>query len=102
MQLLKCAGCAGVATGSVLVYAYILMYYTKDRGFKNHGFFSGGFRGGGYLKAEGEGVLGAAPFSIEIRTISPIISIKCAGFLILTPACGCAGAHPGGRRELWL
>ena len=42
MQLLKCAGCAGVATGSILVYAYILMYYTKDRG----------FRGGGYLKAE--------------------------------------------------
>ena len=35
------AGCAGVATGSVLVYAYILMYYIKDRG----------FRGGGYLKA---------------------------------------------------
>ena len=43
-----------MATGSTLVYAYILMYYTKNRGFKNHGFFSGGFRGGGYLKAEGE------------------------------------------------
>ena len=54
MQVLKCAGCAGVATGSILVYAYILMYYTKNRGFKNHGFFSGGFRGRGYLKAEGE------------------------------------------------
>jgi len=26
-------GCAGVATGSILVYAYILMYC-----FKNHGF----------------------------------------------------------------
>ncbi len=37
-------GCAGVATGSILVYAYILMYYIKDRG----------FRGSGYLKAEGE------------------------------------------------
>ncbi len=37
---------AGVATGSILVYAYILIYYIKDRG----------FRGGGYLKAEGEGV----------------------------------------------
>jgi len=48
MQVLKCAGCAGVATGSILVYAYILIYYTKDRG----------FREGGYLKAEGEGVLG--------------------------------------------
>ena len=44
MQVLKCAGCAGVATGSILVYAYILMYYIKNRG----------FRGGGYLKAEGE------------------------------------------------
>ncbi len=44
MQVLKCAGCAGVATGSILVYAYILMYYIKERG----------FRGGGYLKAEGE------------------------------------------------
>ena len=44
MQVLKCAGCAGVATGSILVYAYILMYYIKDWG----------FRGGGYLKAEGE------------------------------------------------
>ena len=44
MQVLKCAGCAGVATGSILVYAYILMYCTKDRE----------FRGGCYLKAEGE------------------------------------------------
>ena len=32
MQVLKCAGCAGVATGSILVYAYILMYCIKDRG----------------------------------------------------------------------
>ena len=43
MQVLKCAGCAGVATGSILVYAYILMYCFKHRdfvndGFKNHGF----------------------------------------------------------------
>ena len=44
MQVLKCAGYAGMATGSTLVYAYILMYYIKDRG----------FREGGYLKAEGE------------------------------------------------
>ena len=29
-----------MATGSILVYAYILIYYIKDRG----------FRGGGYLK----------------------------------------------------
>ncbi len=29
---------AGVATGSILVYAYILMYYTKNRGFENEGF----------------------------------------------------------------
>ena len=42
------------------------------------------------------------PISIEIRTISPIISLKCADFLVLTPACGCAGVHPGGRRELWV
>ena len=73
MQLLKCAGCAGVATGSILVYAYILMYYIKDRG----------FRGGGYLKAEGEGVFGAALFPIEIRTLSRIISLKCPDFLAL-------------------
>jgi hypothetical protein len=38
MQLLKCAGYAGVATGSILVYAYIPMYYTKNRGFENEGF----------------------------------------------------------------
>ena len=35
---MKCAGCAGVATGSILVYAYILIYYTKNRGFENEGF----------------------------------------------------------------
>ncbi len=52
MQLLKRAGCVRVATGSILVYAYILMYYIKDRG----------FRGGGYLKAKGEGVFGGCPF----------------------------------------
>jgi len=39
-------GCDRGATGSILVYAYILIYYTKNRG----------FREGGYLKAEGEGV----------------------------------------------
>ena len=55
MQVLKCAGCAGVATGSILVYAYILMYYTKNRG----------FRGGGYLKAEGEGVFGPGRQSLK-------------------------------------
>jgi len=71
MQVLKCAGCAGVAAGSILVYAYILMYYTKNRG----------FREGGYLKAEGEGLFGSRSFSIEIRTISPIISLKCAEFI---------------------
>ena len=37
-QTLKFAGCAGVVTGSILVYAYILMYYTKNRGFENEGF----------------------------------------------------------------
>ena len=49
------AGCAGVATGSILVYAYILMYYIRDRG----------FRGGGYLKAEGEGVFGSGRQSLK-------------------------------------
>jgi len=39
-------------------------------------------------------------FPIEIRTLSRIISLKCADFLVLTPACGCAGAHPGGRPPL--
>jgi len=52
---LRVAGCAGVATGSILVYAYILMYYTKERGFK----------GGGYLKVEGEGVFGVGRQSLK-------------------------------------
>ena len=44
---MKCAGCAGVATGSILVYAYILMDCFKHRdfvndGFENHGFLAGG------------------------------------------------------------
>ena len=43
MQVLKCAGCTGVATGSILVYAYILIYYTKNRGFENEGFKNHGF-----------------------------------------------------------
>ena len=43
MQLLKFAGCAGVATGSILVYAYILIYYTKNRGFENQWFLKVGF-----------------------------------------------------------
>ena len=55
MQLLKCAGCAGVATVSILVYAYVLMYYIKDQG----------FRGSGYLKAEREGVFGAGRQSLR-------------------------------------
>jgi len=48
MQLLKCAGCAGVATGSILVYAYILMYYTKNQGFENQGFENDGFENDGF------------------------------------------------------
>jgi len=36
----------------------------------------------------------AALFHSEIRTLSPIISLKRAEFFWLTPACGCAGAHP--------
>ena len=43
MQLLKCAGCAGVATGSILVYAYILIYCFKELGFENEGFKNHGF-----------------------------------------------------------
>ena len=38
MQVLKRVGCAGVATGSTLVYAYILMYHIKKLGFENEGF----------------------------------------------------------------
>jgi len=38
MQVLKCVGCAGVATGSILVYAYILIYCFKELGFENEGF----------------------------------------------------------------
>ena len=45
MQVLKCAGCAGVATRSILVYAYILMYCFKHRDFVNDG-----FKNRGYLK----------------------------------------------------
>ena len=37
-QTLKFAGCAGVATGSILVYAYILIYCFKELGFENEGF----------------------------------------------------------------
>ena len=29
-----------MATGSILVYAYILIYYTKNRGVENHGFLT--------------------------------------------------------------
>jgi len=49
MQLLKCAGCAGVATGSILVYAYILMYYIKDRGFREGGYLKEGFGSQGFF-----------------------------------------------------
>jgi len=62
------------------------MYYIKDRG----------FRGGGYLKAEGEGVFGAALFPIEIRILSCTISLKCADFLVLV---GIGGLGKIGRRE---
>ncbi len=41
-QVLKFAGFVRVATGSILVYAYILMYYTKNRGFENQWFLKGG------------------------------------------------------------
>ena len=44
----RCAGCAGVATGSILVYAYILIYYTKNRGFENQWFLKGGFGSQGF------------------------------------------------------
>jgi hypothetical protein len=49
MQLLKFAGCAGVATGSILVYAYILIYCFKHRGFENEGFENRGFENHGYF-----------------------------------------------------
>ena len=49
MQVLKCAGCAGVATGSILVYAYILMYYIKDRGFREGGYLKEGFGSQGFF-----------------------------------------------------
>jgi len=52
MQLLKCAGCAGVATGSILVYAYILMYYTKNQGFENEGFENGRIWGVDFLDVD--------------------------------------------------
>ena len=48
-QTLKFAGCAGVATGSILVYAYILIYYTKNRGFENQWFLKGGFGSQGFF-----------------------------------------------------
>ena len=72
MQLLKCAGCAGVATGSILVYAYILMYYTKNRG----------FREGGYLKAEGEGLRRWARLRLRLRR-----GLRCATRFLVLPPC---------------
>ncbi len=39
----------------------------------------------------------AALFPIEIRTLSRIISLKCAELFLLTPDCGCAEAYPGGQ-----
>jgi hypothetical protein len=45
MQILKFTGCAGVASESILVYAYILMEC-----FKNHGFFSEDFENEGFEK----------------------------------------------------
>ena len=50
MQVLKCAGCAGVATGSILVYAYILMDCFKNQGFENDGFENDGFENQWFLK----------------------------------------------------
>ncbi len=47
-----------------------------------------------------KGLFLAALFPIEIGTLYPIISLKCAEFFCLSPASGCAGVHPGGRREL--
>ncbi len=63
MQVLKFAGCAGVATGSILVYAYILIYYIKVRG----------FRGGGYLK---EGFIvfdGNRVFLVMVKFVSACV-----------------------------
>ena len=57
MQVLKCAGCAVVATGSILVYAYILMYYIKDRGFRGGGYLKEGFEVESFCAA---GALGAS------------------------------------------
>ena len=37
-QILKFGGCAGVASESILVYAYILMECFKNHGFVNEGF----------------------------------------------------------------
>ena len=84
MQLLKFAGCAGVATGSILVFAYILMYYTKNRGFENqwflkeglgsHGFFSEEFENDGFedrgLWYVVSGKMGNSLYSKSSRSLS--------------------------------
>jgi len=44
MQVLKFAGFVRVATGSILVYAYILIYCFKELGFENEGFGKSGKR----------------------------------------------------------
>ncbi len=79
---MKFAGCAGVATGSILVYAYILMYYTKTRGFENQWFFSEGFENQWFLK---EGFL-LLPPAFLIENLTQIM-----GFL----DAGCAGVATG-------
>ena len=38
-----------MATGSILVYAYILIYYTKNRGFENQWFLKGDLGVRGFL-----------------------------------------------------
>ena len=48
MQVLKFAGFVRVATGSILVYAYILIYCFKELGFENEGFEDQWFLKGGF------------------------------------------------------
>ena len=48
MGVFRCLWGLGLGDRSILVYAYILMYYTKNRGFENQWFFSEGFKNEGF------------------------------------------------------
>ena len=65
MSVFRCLWGLGLGDRSILVYAYILMYYTKNRGFENEGFKPDGRRttGGGRQKLFLAGIGGLIPIA---------------------------------------